>query len=57
MAVEVVHVADDLLQAGDPLLCFLGRSGHEVQVLATALEEDGETVGLQQVLGVFLQAL
>lgn len=54
---EVVHVGDHLLQAVDPLLGLLLRAGDEVQVLAAALEHDGEAAALHLLLCVLSQAL
>lgn len=54
---EVVYVADHFLQAVDPLLGLLLWTGYEVQVLATALEHDGEAAALHLILSVLPQAL
>lgn len=54
---EVVYVGDHLLQAVDPLLGLLLRAGDEVQVLAAALEHDGEAAALHLLLCVLSQAL
>lgn len=55
--VEVVPVGEHFLQAGEPLLGLFIRAGDEVQVLAAALEHDGEAAALHLVLRVLLQAL
>lgn len=54
---EVVDVGQHFLQAVDPLLRLLLRAGHEVQVLAAALEHEGEAAALHLLLCVLFQAL
>lgn len=57
LSAEVVDVGHHFLQAVDPLLSLLLRAGHEVQVLAAALEHDGEAAALHLLLCVLFQAL
>lgn len=54
LAAEVVDVGHELLQTPDPLLGLLLRAGDEVQVLAVALEDDGEAAALDLLLCVLL---
>uniref|UniRef100_A0A3B3BZY8 protein-serine/threonine phosphatase n=2 Tax=Oryzias melastigma TaxID=30732 RepID=A0A3B3BZY8_ORYME len=54
LAAEVVDVGHELLQTPDPLLGLLLRTGDEVQVLAVALEDDGEAAALDLLLCVLL---
>lgn len=42
LVVEVAHVADDLLQAVDPLVCLLWTGCHEVEIFLAIIEDDGE---------------
>lgn len=51
---EVVHVRQEFLQTPDPLLGLLVWAGDEVQVLAAALEDDGEAAAFQLLLCVLL---
>lgn len=57
LGAEVVYAGDHFLQAADPLLGLLLRAGDEVQVLAAALEHDGEAAALHLLLRVLPQAL
>lgn len=55
--VQAVHGGDQLLQATHPSLGLLVRTGNQVQVLAAALEHDGEAATLHLLLRVLFQSL
>ena len=57
LTAEVSQGGDDFLQAVDPLFGLLFGAGDQVQVLASALEDDGEAASLHLLLCVLLQAL
>lgn len=55
--VQAVHGGDQLLQAAHPSPGLLFRTGNQVQVLAAALEHDGEAAALHLLLRVLFQSL
>ena len=57
LAAEVAHVADDLLEAVDPLFRLPRAGCHQVKIFLAALEDDGETLLLNRGLSVFIEPL
>jgi len=57
LPVQVGGVVDDLDESRDPAASLLLGAGDQVQVLAAALEDDGEAARVHRLLRVLLQAL
>lgn len=57
LTAEVAHVADELLQAADPLFRLLITGCHQVKIFLAALEDDGEALLFNTGVGVFIKPL